>query len=555
MMTPLFSVYREDIEELRVFGDVFIDVGIRGVYHASETIGRYPARSTLKPFQFLATGNAIPTKGKQATGKQAIEKHACGNPAGRNRNNGSPARGHPTDDRRARLAACVGSPVATLEQIENLIDWYGGENWEKRVKSPAGWPIDNDAKCMLKDRGDSSPLFGMCFSKHMGILEACHREKWDEKSYLKTTHPYHARLHGLLKKILSPTSPWDWVIDGCGLSTPVLTLRELAKLYRWLGTTSEKTASQVRELYFDFPDWIGGPLASDSEILRNNPNRVVAKVGADGLLCLAIPATRKFPDGAGVAIKLSSGFDHKFFLTAAQPILKSLGLKGKMPEFTGQDVRFHFVPFARRKSWLDISPLNQEGSAVFPGDTPYHRKLLLDTSKGQHLTLSAIETTVHVGAHADAPNHYSNDPRGIDSVEVDSYLGPCQVIQVARNVGTLQPSDVHGQRIDAIRILFRTDTFLDSNRWKDNFATLSKALIEYLGDQGVVLVGIDTPSIDPSKSRELPAHRATLRFNMRILEGLDLRKIEPGVYELFAAPLRLAGADASPVRALLRKAP
>jgi arylformamidase len=106
--------------------------------------------------------------------------------------------------------------------------------------------------------------------------------------------------------------------------------------------------------------------------------------------------------------------------------------------------------------------------------------------------------------------------------------------------------------IVAPRVLFATGTFPDPEQFNTDFAALSPELVEHLNGLGVKLVGIDTPSVDPFDSKELPAHRTFLKHDMAILEGLVLAGVPAGVYEVIALPLRLVGFDASPVRAVLR---
>ena len=101
-------------------------------------------------------------------------------------------------------------------------------------------------------------------------------------------------------------------------------------------------------------------------------------------------------------------------------------------------------------------------------------------------------------------------------------------------------------------MLIRTGTFGDFLTWQSDFAGLSVELVEALAARGVITVGVDTPSVDVQESKDMLAHRAMLRCGIVILEGLQLAGVEPGVYELMAAPLKLIGCDASPVRAVLR---
>lgn len=204
----------------------------------------------------------------------------------------------------------------------------------------------------------------------------------------------------------------------------------------------------------------------------------------------------------------------------------------------------------------DLTPPIDRALKVFPGDTPPEREVLLDMEAGAHLTLSTLRTTVHVGAHADAPSHYARGAASIEKRPLDLYLGPCQVLRVAaRRDALLGPDDLRGASIAAPRVLLATGTFPDPTVFNEDFAALAPALIDFLHERGARLVGVDTPSLDPCHSKDLPAHQACFRHDMGILEGLVLGRVPEGVYELIALPLPIAGADGSPVRAILRDLP
>jgi len=202
---------------------------------------------------------------------------------------------------------------------------------------------------------------------------------------------------------------------------------------------------------------------------------------------------------------------------------------------------------------IDISPLIDPSIAVWPGDTPYVRNVSLDMHDGANLTLSDIRTTVHVGAHADAPSHYSATGEDIASRNLHYYVGPCSVMHVPNARGRrIVPDDLAGKPITATRILLRTDSFPDPRNWNEDFASLSPDLVDWLHSLGVITIGIDTPSVDPFDDKVLEAHQALARHDMANLEGLVLDQVAEGRYELIALPLKLAGADGSPVRAILR---
>ncbi len=200
---------------------------------------------------------------------------------------------------------------------------------------------------------------------------------------------------------------------------------------------------------------------------------------------------------------------------------------------------------------IDISPPVTSRIAVWPGDVAFRRQVALDMADGAHLTLSSVTTTLHLGAHADAPSHFERDGQAIADRPLSLYFGPCQVVRVDVARGArIMPRDV-AEPITEPRVLFATGTFPDPNAWNTDFASLSPELVAHLHERGARLVGIDTPSVDPFDSTALESHRALLRHDMANLEGLVLDHVESGRYLLVALPLRIEGCDASPVRAAL----
>lgn len=199
---------------------------------------------------------------------------------------------------------------------------------------------------------------------------------------------------------------------------------------------------------------------------------------------------------------------------------------------------------------IDISPLISARIAVWPGDVPFSRLVSRAMEQGGNLELSSIRTTLHLGAHADAPSHYASAGAGMSETALSPYIGPCQLVRVSLPRGERIMANHIGE-ISAPRVLFRTDSFPDPGQFTTDFNSLSPGLIERLHLQGCVLVGIDTPSVDPFESTALESHQALARTGMRNLEGLALEHTEPGMYTLVALPLKIEGADASPVRAIL----
>jgi arylformamidase len=211
-----------------------------------------------------------------------------------------------------------------------------------------------------------------------------------------------------------------------------------------------------------------------------------------------------------------------------------------------------FSPDARRL-W-DISPPVQAGSPVFPGDTAYSQQWCATIGPGCPVNVSAITLSPHVGAHADAPLHYDEHGASIGDVSLGAFLGPCRVVHaIAR--GPLIAWDHIAHAVDSTlpqRVLVRTYERMPVDRWDGALAAYAPDTIERLADLGVLLVGIDTASIDPADSKTLDSHQVIRRRGLRVLENLVLDEVPEGDYELIALPLKLTTADASPVRAVLR---
>jgi arylformamidase len=212
------------------------------------------------------------------------------------------------------------------------------------------------------------------------------------------------------------------------------------------------------------------------------------------------------------------------------------------------------LPVARL--W-DISPPLHGGSPVFPGDARYQQHWAARLGPGCPVNVSTLTLSPHTGAHADAPLHYDADGAPIGALDLEPYLGPCRVVH-AIGCGALIDWQHVAHAIDAAlppRVLVRTYARMPIAHWDGALAGFAPATVERLADLGVLLIGIDTASIDPADSKSLEAHQVVRRRKLRVLENLVLDEVAEGDYELIALPLKLITADASPVRAVLRALP
>jgi arylformamidase len=202
----------------------------------------------------------------------------------------------------------------------------------------------------------------------------------------------------------------------------------------------------------------------------------------------------------------------------------------------------------------DISPPVHAGSPVFPGDTPYQQQWGATLGPGCPVNVGVLTLSPHVGAHADAPLHYSPDGAAVGALSLEPYLGRCRVIH-AIGVGPLVEWAhlAHALHDLPPRVLVRTYQRMPQGHFDDALPAFASATVERLADAGVQLIGIDSASIDPAASKDLPSHQVIRRRHLRVLENLLLDDVPEGDYELIALPLKLTTADASPVRAILRE--
>lgn len=203
--------------------------------------------------------------------------------------------------------------------------------------------------------------------------------------------------------------------------------------------------------------------------------------------------------------------------------------------------------------FYDITLPMQADLAPWPGDVPYQRLLTASIQEGASVNLSSVEMSVHTGTHADAPYHFSKDGATIDALDPAIYLGPACVVDV-QGKPVIRKEDLAGIDFAAMpRLLLKTNAWPDPTRFPEAIPTLAPDVPAYLQAQGVILLGLDLPSVDAIDSKDLPIHHALGRCGIAILESLALAEPPPGRYELICLPMKLMGADGAPVRALLKR--
>jgi arylformamidase len=204
----------------------------------------------------------------------------------------------------------------------------------------------------------------------------------------------------------------------------------------------------------------------------------------------------------------------------------------------------------------DISILVHPATPEWPGDTPFSCGWTGRLADGESVNLSAIAMSPHVGTHADAPLHVRDGAPSSEALPLDAFLGEAQVIDVAGPLRDISAAELM-ERVDrgTTRVLLRTGVTVADGTFPDDWPALSADAARAMAAAGVCLVGVDAPSVDRRHSKSLAVHHALFEGGASVLENLDLRAVASGRYELVALPLRIAGLDAAPVRAVLRAIP
>ena len=160
--------------------------------------------------------------------------------------------------------------------------------------------------------------------------------------------------------------------------------------------------------------------------------------------------------------------------------------------------------------------------------------------------------SVHNGTHADAPYHYNDDGIPIDQVPLETYVGSARVVDIRDWTAITIPQLIAIDAGSAERLLLRTGAWIRPDAFPQSWPLMDPDVPIWLNAQGVKLIGLDAPSVDELTSKDLPIHLACNAAGLFIMENLLLDEAPAGDYELIALPLRLTGADGSPVRAVLR---
>src|SRR5438874_8842785 len=193
---------------------------------------------------------------------------------------------------------------------------------------------------------------------------------------------------------------------------------------------------------------------------------------------------------------------------------------------------------------VDVSVLLAPSLATYPGNPPFELAPVKRVAEGGSSNVSRLTLGTHTGTHVDAPRHFFDGKPGVDALALELLIGRARVIDLPYRGGiTEEHLSAAGLRED-LRVLLRTpnSALWNSPVFHQDYTYVTEAAARYLVDQGVKVVGVDYLSVEQFKKPGAPAHHALLGNGVVIIEGLNLSDAEPGVYEMYCLPLRIAGA-------------
>ena len=206
----------------------------------------------------------------------------------------------------------------------------------------------------------------------------------------------------------------------------------------------------------------------------------------------------------------------------------------------------------------DVTVAISETVPIYEGDPKVKIDSFVSIANGSAANVSNVCFGAHTGTHVDAPNHFIDGTRTVGDLDVEKLIGPCLVVEVPADVIAIEPEHLPGLQ-DIDRIVFKTRNSAFWNTPEDGFRTdftyITLATAKTLADAGIKLVGIDYLSIEAPGAEGHPVHITLLEKEIVILEGLDLREIAAGDYELICLPLKYVGGtgDGAPARTVLRQ--
>ena len=203
---------------------------------------------------------------------------------------------------------------------------------------------------------------------------------------------------------------------------------------------------------------------------------------------------------------------------------------------------------------IDVSVPLDASLPTYPGNTPFSLEAMKRVAKGDSSNVSTLHLSAHTGTHVDAPRHYFDEGPGVEALPLELLIGRARVVEIVtrKGIGADELADL--DLSEDVRVLFKTSNsrMWASPEFQKDYVGVTQSGAERLVSRGVKVVGVDYLSVEEFRKPGAPAHHALLGAGTIVIEGLNLRDVEPGIYEMFCLPLRIVGADGAPARVVLR---
>lgn len=203
---------------------------------------------------------------------------------------------------------------------------------------------------------------------------------------------------------------------------------------------------------------------------------------------------------------------------------------------------------------IDVSVPLDATLPTYPGNTPFSLEAIKRLAQGDSSNVSTIHMSVHGGTHVDAPRHFFDDRGGAETLPLDMLVGRTRVVEIASR--RIAAEDLAAIDLsEDVRVLIKTHNsrLWGSPAFHADFAGVTESGARHLVDHGVKVVGVDYLSVEEFRKPGAPAHHVLLGGGTIVIEGLNLRDVDPGVYDMMCLPLRIVGSDGAPARVILRK--
>jgi arylformamidase len=207
---------------------------------------------------------------------------------------------------------------------------------------------------------------------------------------------------------------------------------------------------------------------------------------------------------------------------------------------------------------FDVTVAISTETPIYEGDPAVSIESVSRLADGASANVSNLCFGAHTGTHVDAPNHFIDSTRRVEDLDVEKLIGPCRVVAVDESVMEIGPEQLPDlDRVERIVFKTRNSEFWNdaSHGFRTDFTAITPQAARVIADAGIKLVGIDYLSVEKFGSSDFATHIALLEKEIVILEGLDLRNVEPGDYEIICLPLKYVGGtgDGAPARTVLRE--